>query len=314
MPIAAWVISCLLGFFVLARLFAHDATMVLIWVNAFTFWVYLPAYAIASGAALRRRWLLFALAGSVAAAHFAWVAPDYSGARGIPASAVNGPRVRLFTANAGIENPDLGPIAREIIAADPDVLFIQEFTIGAERVLQETGVAQLLPYRIGEASSTAFGTAIYSRFPFTESEIWMVAGIPMTRATIDLDGVALRLYNVHPVSPTSLPNVARWNHEYAALLRALESETDKNLVVAGDFNATQHQKWYGKLIDLPLRDAYRECGRGDATTWPNGMRWLPPVRIDQVFFAPGMGCVSIREGTGKGSDHRPVIAEIALER
>jgi endonuclease/exonuclease/phosphatase (EEP) superfamily protein YafD len=142
----------------------------------------------------------------------------------------------------------------------------------------------------------------------------MAAGIPMTRATVDVDGTPVRLYNVHPVSPTSGPNVARWNDEHQALLDALKEEKAPKLLVAGDFNATQHHSWYAKLIGLPLEDAHAACGKGNATTWPNGSRWLPPVRIDQVLTSPGMGCLDIHEGKGKGSDHRPVIAEIAVGR
>ena len=139
----------------------------------------------------------------------------------------------------------------------------------------------------------------------------MVAGIPMTRATIDAGGRPLAFYNVHPVSPSSPANFDRWREELAELVKALEAATT-DMVVAGDFNMTQHHRAYGQLTNLGLRDAQRERGRGNATTWPNGQRRFPPIRIDQVFLKGGLECLDIREGVGAGSDHRPVIATLAV--
>jgi endonuclease/exonuclease/phosphatase (EEP) superfamily protein YafD len=39
---------------------------------------------------------------------------------------------------------------------------------------------------------------------------------------------------------------------------------------------------------------------------------LPPVRLDHVLLSPELGCTAVREGEGRGSDHRPVIADLVL--
>jgi hypothetical protein len=39
---------------------------------------------------------------------------------------------------------------------------------------------------------------------------------------------------------------------------------------------------------------------------------LPPIRIDQAFLTAGVECLAIAEGQGAGSDHKPLILEIAL--
>jgi endonuclease/exonuclease/phosphatase (EEP) superfamily protein YafD len=36
------------------------------------------------------------------------------------------------------------------------------------------------------------------------------------------------------------------------------------------------------------------------------------MRLDHVLVSPGVDVQSIREGIGQGSDHRPVIAGLAL--
>lgn len=308
--VLGWAIALPLAAVALLRVVAHDRWVVSIWADAFTFWIYLPAYAVALAAAYFRQWRLLPVAAAVATLHLTWVLPDYRDAVAIPPEAWNAPRLRVFSANLKFDNPDFGPIMAEAAAFNPDVLLLQEFTPGAEAALQEAGLDRLLPYHVSDPSARSRGTAIYSRFPM-QGETWMVAGIQMTRATIERDGVALRVYNVHPVSPSSGSNAELWADEMAALVDALRHEAGR-VVVAGDFNTTQHHVWYSRLIALGLRDAHVERGRGNATTWPNHTRLLPEIRIDQVLVGGPVTPLAIGEGRGAGSDHRPMLFEVAL--
>ncbi len=325
---AAWKVTALpgvllpinlVGFLVLAplaaaasgRVAAHDANFLLALANAYTFWLYAPAYGVAAVALIFRRWLLFAAAGALIACHLTWVLPDYDGARALPPGAEDAPQVRLFTANLRFDNPDARPTIREALAAEADVIFFQEFTPAAKAALDAEGLPDVYPFHIGEATPGSQGTAIYSRLPFVSAEVWDAAGVAMTRATIEIGGRAVAFYNVHPVSPSSPANFRRWRHELEALIARLATEPG-DTVVAGDFNMTQHHRAYGEFTALGLRDAQRERGRGNATTWPNGMRKFPPIRIDQVFLKGQLECLEIREGVGAGSDHRPVITTLVI--
>jgi endonuclease/exonuclease/phosphatase (EEP) superfamily protein YafD len=58
-------------------------------------------------------------------------------------------------------------------------------------------------------------------------------------------------------------------------------------------------------------DAWETGGRGFGFTWPNGMFQLPPIRLDHVFVSRDFGVLGARVGTGAGSDHRPVVADVA---
>ena len=86
------------------------------------------------------------------------------------------------------------------------------------------------------------------------------------------------------------------------------------LIIIGDFNTTQHSRFYRQLTDAGMIDAHRQHGRGLTTTWPNG--WspgVPPIRVDQAMISPDLACLDISEGIGAGSDHKPVILEVALQ-
>jgi endonuclease/exonuclease/phosphatase (EEP) superfamily protein YafD len=84
------------------------------------------------------------------------------------------------------------------------------------------------------------------------------------------------------------------------------------VVIVGDFNATQHSLVYKQLEEGGLRSAHEDRGRGYATTWPNGHRPVPPIRIDQAFLSPSVECLEIAEGQGAGSDHKPLILRVAV--
>jgi endonuclease/exonuclease/phosphatase (EEP) superfamily protein YafD len=84
------------------------------------------------------------------------------------------------------------------------------------------------------------------------------------------------------------------------------------LVAIGDFNATQYSLVYEQLKAGGLRSAHDDRGRGCATTWPNGMVLVPPIRIDQAFLSAEVVCQGIAEGVGRGSDHKPLILDVQL--
>jgi endonuclease/exonuclease/phosphatase (EEP) superfamily protein YafD len=123
--------------------------------------------------------------------------------------------------------------------------------------------------------------------------------------------VPVQLYNVHPTSPGLGDDIADdWNEGWRAITGILDDESG-SLVIAGDFNINQHHHWYRELKDMGLRSAHEQRGRGNATTWPTG-RKLRPIRIDHIFQTRDIVPLSVREGRGEGSDHRPVIAELAV--
>lgn len=48
--------------------------------------------------------------------------------------------------------------------------------------------------------------------------------------------------------------------------------------------------------------------------WPvnDWLRYVPGIRLDHVCLGGGLTCSQSRTGTGVGSDHRPIIARVAL--
>lgn len=297
--------------FVVARLVRPDTNLLLIWVDAYTFFVYQPAWVVAAFAGLVRRWWLLGAAAVVVAVHLAWVLPDYRPAETIPAEAQSAPRITLMTANVYFGNPDYSGISAEIFQVDPDVLFLQEFSQRIEVQLRKDGIEDRYPYRQTAFENRYYGVTLYSKLPLSDLSVIEGGGRPYIRATVQIGGQTVTLYDLHPTSPGFGRHVADdWNEGWEAISKALDAESGL-VIAAGDLNMDQHHRWYRKLKSIGLVESHEERGRGSATTWPQG-RKLRRIRIDHVFHSKGIVCLSIREGRGEGSDHKPVIAELAI--
>lgn len=301
----------------MARLLRPDTNIIFIWLNSYTFWIYLPAYAVAVLAGSFRRWLLLAPALAVCALHLWWVLPDYGGAATIPAEAEGAPQLRLVTGNALFDNARLDEYALSLAELDLDLLFLQEYGNPLAAALDRAGIRNELPYfREAFAPGWRSGIALYSRYPLEAIDVEFVARRPVIRADITVEGAPIRVFNIHSISPGGRWVVNPWNDGWRELVAIFDAE-EAPFLVAGDFNMTQHHRWYRELKDIGLKNCHEERGRGNATTWPFGdgrriYRLFPKIRIDHVFVSEGIVCMDIDEGEAIGTDHRPVIAEIAI--
>src|SRR3972149_4424773 len=77
LPALAWCVT--LGLLVVAvlRMLCHDATVPITWLNAFTLYLYLPAYLALAFAARTGRWWLATASAAVVACHLTWGLPGF---------------------------------------------------------------------------------------------------------------------------------------------------------------------------------------------------------------------------------------------
>jgi endonuclease/exonuclease/phosphatase (EEP) superfamily protein YafD len=303
----------------LLRVVYHDGAFLLIWLNAFTRYTYLPAYACLVWGAWQRRWLLTAASALVVCCHLMWLAPDFLRDRRFDASAAGSadgattdasPTVRIFFANVAEQNDEHDAMLHEISEANPDVIVLVEYGWTWHRAFKTSPV--MAPYRFGSGhlQSHIGSVNVFSRLPLrNEMQNW-INGRAMHTVDIAIGPQTLRLIGLHGPRPINQPKYnypGYWQHAIP-LLTAEQGP----LVIVGDINATQHSSVYKQLTGRQLRSAHDATGRGYATTWPNGENWLPPIRIDQVFLSPEVECPSIREGRGRGSDHKPLIVDVRI--
>lgn len=308
------VCACLLAFLLIvaaARLLAHDASLPLVILNLFTPYYLLLAVGLLLLCACRRQRVLFAGSVGMVLLFGAWVLPGT--VRTAPRPPSTAPRLRLMSANLLMVNRDTEGIPAEILAARPDVLFVQELTPEWLDALSRPELLALLPHRLVEPHppSDSFGIGILSRLPLVDPALQDLEGVPLATATVSLQGTPVRLYNIHTLPPRTVSYYPIWRRQLTRLAALIDAESGA-VIVGGDLNVTQHAAWYRQLVKGSVRAAHEQCGRGLATTWPNGLFPVPSIRLDHLFLSLDLLCVSVTEGAGRGSDHRPLLLELAF--
>ena len=232
-----------------------------------------------------------------------------------PAIRPGSPQLRVMSCNLLMVNRDVAPILAEVRAARPDVLLLQEYSDGSHEAAK-AALAGDYPYSSVVTRDDSFGVAIYSRLPFVgdvDNRLPLGrAGVEQTRAVVRVDGRDVAVYNVHLLPPRRLDYTVDGRLQFADLLETLSGEK-LPYVVAGDLNLTGDTPQHADLRRVGALDAHDVAGRGRGSTWPVNafFRYLPGLRMDHVYAGNGLVPVSCRTGEGRGSDHRPVVAEVS---
>ena len=202
---------------------------------------------------------------------------------------------------------------------DTDIVFVQETPSLSE--LQELEVAQGYTLVYGGERR---GNAVLSKYPvLTERNISLGGGWEAQRLVLEVEGRELAVYNIHLLLPLNLRPVestvgqifgARYdervrNAQIRALLGELETET-LPFIVAGDFNLSEYSPIYDELAAV-MRDSYRESAQGFGFSWHASLTFL---RIDYIWHSSTLTAVRSLRGEHFGSDHYPVIGELAWSR
>lgn len=164
-----------------------------------------------------------------------------------------------------------------------------------------------------------------------QQDTWRSGGV--VRQVYEWQGEQIALYNVHLHSFGALrPWQEGWRHalslsawrsalalyrqdfatraQQARELRTLLEGEALPFIVCGDFNSTPNDWAYAHLSE-GLLDAFKVAGKGWGATYPASR---PLVRIDFVLASPEWRVRRSYVVKALSSDHRPVIAELVLDR
>ncbi len=317
-----WLVTVSLVTVALLRIFYYDSTLFLIRLNAFTRYIYLPAYVCLAYAVWKRRWCLAAMNIAIVSLHLALIAPDFmrdrqfdlAHATTTTATAASSSTVRVFFANVRGYNTQYQPLFEEIKAADPDIIILVEFSWPWHMAYLRSPISTMYPYGDRADKQQAGAVSVFSKLPLKSAKLENVSGRGVRTIEIPLGSEVLRLIGLHSPRPEDSRGddyKGFWGRMIPQILGDAEQGP---LVVVGDFNATQYSAVYAKLTKDRLRSAHEDRGRGYANTWPNGqLKRLPSlIRIDQALLSPEVECLDIHEGQGKGSDHQPLILDVKI--
>jgi endonuclease/exonuclease/phosphatase (EEP) superfamily protein YafD len=237
---------------------------------------------------------------------------------GIPATAVataasgvhTQGSLRLVVVNVEVGNTDFAAVGRLVTEAHPDVFGVTELTPAMAQHL-----ARELPHyhtRVVETRADAYGIGVFSRVPLLSARIVHYpadGGPPTVLARVRVAGRPVTLLVTHVHTPFAGSIHVRHLRALAAARRNL----GQRVVVCGDFNTPP---WSG-----PLRDFAADAGLRDlygsrawiAYSWPT---WSSVLRVplDNCFVSSGVVVTAHHDAPNVGSDHRPLVVDLAVTK
>lgn len=299
----------LLGLVVVRVTGAEHRTLLVLLVGALPV-VLLPAYPLLGAAVWLRSRRLVAVSAVLVAAHVLVVAPTLRAAP-LPDGAADAPRLRVVVANLYVRNPEPRRAAQTLRGLDADLLVVAELDARGLAGLHRAGLSDDLPHSVVEQDAGAETVGLFSRLPLRDVVLRRTGGRTLPRATVEVGGTPVRILTAHP-----LPPVPALEQVWRSSLVDLAGEVaglDQPAIVAGDLNADRDHAVFRRLLATGLRDAHDERGRGLARTWPAA---FPLLHLDHVLVrdaaAAELAVLAVREVRVPGSDHRAVVADLAV--
>ena len=249
--------------------------------------------------------------------------------------------LRMMTYNIKAQRAERRPavfdaLAREVAAQRPDLLVMQDAgdLVAARRRSPEAAKATDAIFAGREVYSHD-QYIVVSRYPLRDCHPADLSfrGQPHSyvQCTVLVDGREIDLVTAHLLSPRSGLNATRregaegiddWQQNFEDRLsqsRTLAADVAKRparaLIVAGDLNAPETSPVIRTLLAQGLRDAFSSAGFGYGYTHGHSLKLgISFLRIDHILVSPQIGVVDAKAGGREGSEHRPVIADLLLQR
>ena len=285
-------------------------------------WWYLPVLLLLPLLLVRRRWLNAGLVALISALWLLIYAPRWFPAAPPPAQSTS---LRILSWNVWGGNVDAAGILAVIEQEQPDLILLQEVDEGLRQPL-----AQALRYRYPfyeirlptQPGLQPSDLALFSRFPYTPAS-WNCPYWSCYRraVVVRLPHTSFTLVNIHierspqrelRAGPFAVPVSLQLDRETQTVRDLVDVAAPiQPLIVAGDFNFTEHHLPYAILADQWV-DSWRSAGRGLGFTWP-AKGWLPPLmRIDYVWHSPDITTTHTHAAHASVSDHRYLVVDLVL--
>lgn len=253
--------------------------------------------------AIARDWRAAGLALVVCLAGTAGMAPAFPA----PGIAVDGgaPAITVVQLNLSFRNATPEAVAEFIRGEQADIVTLQEVTGKTRRVIDI--LAADFPFRVVCATGRVGGQAVLSRLPKAPGVAQgCIAGEGMAWMRVMAGGRPLSIASLH----------LHWPYPFGqgSQIDRLESplrDLPRPALLAGDFNAA------------PWSHAVGRIAQATDTAVAGGLRfsfdirindWTPPIAvpIDHILLPEALAPLDLRLGPGPGSDHKSIIARLAL--
>lgn len=221
--------------------------------------------------------------------------------------AADAPHFRVLLFNMWFGNKRVGDVARLIQHENADLVVVLETSIKARNALKF--VAHTYPYRF-DCTASGCDVVMFSRgrlMPLTIARTSDANRSPYVTVMTELAGCRMTLIATHMTRPFPHRPYASQREQAREIGGVVGGITGAKLLL-GDFNGAP---WGYVVRTIEARGNVR-AATGSGGTWPSIVPRQLRIPIDHVMVSPGLSVASRRVLPGTGSDHAPVIVDVAV--
>lgn len=227
--------------------------------------------------------------------------------------------LKVLTANLFVENEEDPAVFIALLRAEkPDIVVLEETTARWEQALSAAG---LYPYESSSDARERDAIKVFSSLPiraetelkraFTEERAYKQ---PL-RMELDMRGKPLFLYAFHPETPRRLWQWRDRNAYLSAAADAVRGDLERApVIVAGDWNTPTWSPFFRTFLKQAGLASTAGGWLQPATRFSQRIETVAYIgaSIDHIAVSPDISVRARRVGPNFGSNHLPVIAELAL--
>ncbi|NIV18698.1 MAG: hypothetical protein GWN47_09910 [Woeseiaceae bacterium] len=219
------------------------------------------------------------------------------------------PRFKLLSSNVYAGNENSEALLDLITAEQADLVFLQEVT--SRRAKELAQLHEAYPYSLNIPREDNFGIAVLSRRPFENARI--IESPPLKLPTLVVEvrifGKAVTLVTTHLMPPLEDAGYDARNIHLLSVAEMIRSISGPRVLI-GDLNTAMWGRNYRKFVEQSSMSNTRK-GFGVLPTWPTQLPFAM-IPIDHCLVSDDILVRDIRTGPDIGSDHLPLIVELAL--
>jgi endonuclease/exonuclease/phosphatase (EEP) superfamily protein YafD len=218
--------------------------------------------------------------------------------------------IKIMHSNVYSGNENYQEFIDFVLEEVPDVLVAQE--VNDEWGIQLQGLKNVYPHSYLKPREDNFGIAIFSKYPYDDIEeyYWGLSYLPSLKAVITAFNKPVTIITTHPLPPINSDYYISRNAQIEKVAN-VSKHTETPLILIGDLNVTMWSSDYTPLeLDAGLINTRK--GFGVLPTWPT-INPIIMIPIDHCLVSSHFVVRSTRVGRHIGSDHLPLIVELALK-
>ena len=203
-------------------------------------------------------------------------------------------------------NQSYAKVVKMIKASEAQLVSIQELDSHWMEKL-EAGLKEEYPWSYGLPDESGFfGVAVFSKHPATFKKSEMV-GLENIEGTCELPTGEVHFLSSHLHTPTTPLNY-KLRNQHIRMIATWAKKKQGPVVTLGDYNAVS---WDSNLRCLESEAKLSRASGGWVPTYPANV--FPLIPIDQIYYSENFACASMEGLTIPGSDHRGVVATLAIK-